>query len=287
MNLKTQIEKPLSAIILYDKENTPASYIERLKETSEKIGFELREYSLLEIKRLYQECFEELKKTGGIYLGRPVAMDVCYLKWLNRVIDIIEDRIPFDVLLNKFGKTNKTGLNVRLKLAENFDLVEIEGRGGAKIVSLTALGKRFKDSINCQIIRGQEIDLSIEQKRIIIESLTNGRFTKSKVNIYYFLRFIHLTNGEWVPKSKAAIEKEKIDFLNHFLGTSYKYTILTKLMDFTCNQCIELGLVDKIPTPKKNTTYQVVLTTIGSRVLGFLELYLHLKREQIQIPLQI
>ena len=32
---------------------------------------------------------------------------------------------------------------------------------------------------------------------------------------------------------------------------------------------------------------RVVLTTLGSRVLGYLELYLHLRREQVQIPLQI
>ncbi len=31
---------------------------------------------------------------------------------------------------------------------------------------------------------------------------------------------------------------------------------------------------------------RVVLTTLGSRVLGYLELYLHLRREQMQIPLQ-
>lgn len=29
----------------------------------------------------------------------------------------------------------------------------------------------------------------------------DGVFTRSKVNIYYFLRFVHLTNGDWMPKS--------------------------------------------------------------------------------------
>lgn len=47
----------------------------------------------------------------------------------------------------------------------------------------------------------------------------------------------------------------------------------------------ELGLVEKIKT---TTEYdRANLTSLGSRVLGFIEMDLHLKRERVQIPLQI
>ena len=287
LTLKEEVRRPFSAIILYDGENTPPRYLKRLREAAQQIGFHLRQYSLLEIKKLYQECFEELQKTSGVYLGRPVAMDVCYLKWLNRVVPLIGNSAVHEELLRAFGPTNETGLNVRLKLAQHFDLIEVHGRGSSKRIDLTPLGKRFRENVNHPILMGQEIDLSVEQKRVLLESLTNGHFTKSKVNIYYVLRFIHLTNGEWMPKGRAKISEEKVRFLNQLLGTSYKATTVTKFMSFTCNHCMELGLVDKIPTRGYMPTYQVVFTTMGSRILGFLELYLHLKREQIQIPLQL
>lgn len=285
LSLTDAVSKPFSAIVLYDGENTPPRYSRGLQVAARESGFQLREYSLVHIKKLYQECFEQLQKTGGVYLGRPVAMDVCYLKWLNRVMSLIDNSAGYSELLYSFGATNKTGLNVRLKTAEDFDLVQSQGRGKSKRISLTPLGKRFRESMDFPIIAGQETDLSLEQRRVLLESLTNGRFTKSKVNIYYLLRFIHITNGEWIPKGRADIGQERVSFLNHFLGTSYRTTTLTKLVAFTCSQCVELGLVDKIPTPKRMPTYQVAFTTMGSRLLGFLELYLHLKREQIQIPL--
>jgi hypothetical protein len=45
--------------------------------------------------------------------------------------------------------------------------------------------------------------------------------------------------------------------------------------------------VDGIEAQHGEPTFKAYLTSLGSRVLGFLELYLHLKREQLQIPLQI
>jgi hypothetical protein len=291
LRLKDEIKKPVHAVILYDQENTPSHYVEKLKIASREIGFELKTYSILDIKKLYQERMEELEKTTGIYLGSPVAMDICYLKWLNRLLINFDnnDQIPKSILKRKFSLTNKTGFGVRLKLAEYFDLIEETTiRRQGKIITLTDLGKRFRDNMNREpLIKPKEIGLSLEQKRVLIGSLTNGHFTKSKVNLYYILRFIHITNGEWIPRAKAKIEPEKINYLNYFLGTSYKYTVLTKLVNFTCNQCKELDLIEKIETPKSYKTYQVFLTSLGSRVLGFLELYLHLKREQLQIPLQI
>jgi hypothetical protein len=162
----------------------------------------------------------------------------------------------------------------------------IEKRQG--IVKLTEYGKRFRDAYNAEIIHSRATmpDLSIEQKRILLEILTNGVFTKSKVNIYYFLRFVHLTNGEWLPNSGTSKDLEKLKFVNFLFGKDYKWNTVKELLLFTCNQCEELELVERMRI-SKSPYDRVVLTTLGSRVLGYLELYLHLRREQIQIPLQI
>jgi hypothetical protein len=129
-------------------------------------------------------------------------------------------------------------------------------------------------------------DLSLEQRRVLLESLTNGTFTKSKVNLYYFLRFVHLTHGAWVPKSGTAEDTEKLRFVNLLFGKTYKWSTVRELLLFSCNQCEELDLVQRMRFQRSDYD-RVVLLTLGSRVLGYLELFLHLRRERIQIPLQL
>ncbi len=81
------------------------------------------------------------------------------------------------------------------------------------------------------------------------------------------------------------MDKDKMDFANSFLGTNYSQITLCNWLNFVCTHCEELGLVERIKT---TTEYdRAALTTLGSRVLGFIEMDLHLKRERIQIPLQI
>lgn len=170
-------------------------------------------------------------------------------------------------------------------MAKHFELIK-EKRNRA--IGLTDYGKRFRDNYNAEIIRSRATmpDLSTEQKRVLLEVLTNGVFTKSKVNIYYFLRFVHLTNGDWLPKSGTPEDKEKLKFVNFLFGKTYRWTTIRELLLFTCNQCEELELVERMRL-SKSIYDRVVLTTLGSRVLGYLESYLHLRREQLQIPLQI
>jgi hypothetical protein len=182
----------------------------------------------------------------------------------------------------------QTIFRVRRTMADHFGLIRMEtAPGGEKRIRLTELGKRFCEGMSYEpLARGHEFDLSFGQRRVLLESLTDGQFTKSKVNIYYSLRFIHITNGEWIPKEHGSIGADRLTYLNNFLGTSYRPGSLTRLVRFTFNQCVELGLVDAIETPHHQPTFKAFLTSLGSRVLGFLELYLHLKREQLQIPLQ-
>jgi len=279
-------EKPVKFIILFDKENTPPKFREMLVDFCEKLNVILRTYSILDVQELYKNCLEELSKTTGIYLGPPVAMDVVYLRWLNKVIkpfyDEHADGLPFDKIRSFF--TSRTSFGVYTNLAKYFELIE----KGKDQIKLTEYGKRFRDAYNAEIIQSKATmpDLSTEQKRVLLEVLTNGVFTKSKVNIYYFLRFVHLTNGEWLPKSGTPKDEERLKFVNFLFGKSYRWTTVRELLLFTCNQCEELGLVERMRLSRSQYD-RVVLTTLGSRVLGYLELYLHLKREQLQIPLQI
>jgi len=280
-------EKPVKFVILFDEENTSPRFIKLLRDFCKKLDIILRTYSILDIQELYKKCLEELSKTTGIYLGPPVAMDVVYLRWLNKVImpfhDEQTDLLPFEKVRNVFK--SRTSFGVYASLAKYFELIEKKQNG---MIGLTDYGKRFKDNYNAEIIQSRATmsELSTEQKRVLLEVLTNGVFTKSKVNIYYFLRFVHLTNGAWLPKSRTPEDTEKLKFVNFLFGKSYRWTTVRELLLFTCNQCEELELVERMRFSKSRYD-RVVLTTLGSRVLGYLELYLHLRRERIQIPLQI
>jgi hypothetical protein len=169
-------------------------------------------------------------------------------------------------------------------LSEDFEIINYD----TDYAKLTEYGIRFREALNVQLIQTTATmpDLSNEQKRILLEVLTDGKFTKCKVNIYYFLRFIHLTNGEWLPRSSTKEDKERLEFINFLFSKSYSWNTVSDLLSFTCNQCEELDLANRIKV-KSSQFDKVILTQLGSRVLGFLELYLHLKREQIQIPLSI
>jgi hypothetical protein len=291
--LASQVQHPLRVFILYDELGTPPQFARRLNDESQKHGLELRTYSMLDIKELYQKCMEHLERTSGIYLGRPVAMNLTHLRLMNRLL------LPFwkqdvaslpeaEVAASFSQQGSRTIFRVRRTMAEHFGLIcAQQAPDGKKHIQLTETGKHYCESMSYEpLARGHEFDLSYGQRRVLLESLTNGNFTKSKVNIYYLLRFIHITNGEWIPKEHADIGRDRLTYLNNFLGTSYRPGPLTRLVRFTFNQAAELGLVDAIQTPSHEPTFKAFLTSLGSRVLGFLELYLHLKREQLQIPLQ-
>ena len=281
-----ETRKPVKFVILYDKENTPKIFVENLEKFSREFNVLLKTYSIVNIQELYKQCLDELRKNSGEYLGSPVAMDVVYLRWLNRIIEPFyinsTDRIKLGTFKSSFR--SPTSFGVYTNLAKYFDLIKIEG----KQVILTEYGERFKDNYNAKIIKSNSSmpELSLEQKRVLIETLTNGNFTKSKINIYYFLRFVHLTNGEWVPKTGTPENKERLEFINFLFGMSYRWKTVSDLLSFTCNQCEELGLVER--SKIENGEYdKCVLTSLGSRLLGYLELYLHLKRESLQLPLDL
>lgn len=112
-------------------------------------------------------------------------MDVVYLRWLNKVIkpfyDEHADALPFDKLRSVFKY--RTSFGVYTTLAKNFELIGEKQNG---VIELTDYGKRFRDNYNVEIIQSRAAmpDLSTEQKRILLEVLTNARKTITDCILY-------------------------------------------------------------------------------------------------------
>ena len=308
----------IRTVLLYAKDRTPKKYNKKIRKDCVKYDFYIRFYSLIEIQALYKKCIDRIKKTTGISLGKSVALGVSSLKWLNKIMTPFIERDTDNIKWRdlKEMSSSSTSFYVLKRLAEDFELIKMRKRKRENYIHLTETGKQFRDaapdgmllsSLSVENSKGDEngpgqapeqvpeqvprkntnqTALSIEQKRILLGSLINGLFTKSKVNLFYFLRFVHITEGEWLPRMSTQMSAEEIKYINNILSSSYSERTLKELVQQSCNHCIDLGLVERIPN--KACQYdKVMLTTIGSRVLGYLELYLHLKREQYQIPIQI
>jgi hypothetical protein len=246
---------------------------------------------------------EDAIKNSGIPLSRPVANNFTHLACLNRFIlpfyehNRIElKRKDFEDYFDLRKGVADSHFKVHKHMAEYFDLVvDTSTTKQFSSVKLTDnYGIRFRDNLNYEfaIKKGikkssvKKIDLSIEQRRILIESLMNGNIAdkKAKINILYFLRFVHITEGVWVPRGRN-LDQQKVEFANSFLGTNYTQGVISNWLNFVCNHCEELGLIERIKTRTEND--RAILTTLGSRILGFIEMDLHLKRERTQIPLQL
>lgn len=289
-------EKPLIAVLIANE--TPLRYQQYMRDFSNDYNFIYRTYSLDKVREYYKQLIEEAVANSGVPLVRPVANNFTHLACLNRFIlpffELSKNELSRDDFIPYFGLTNKADshFKVHKQMSDYFELIEdISPTNTFSKVKLTEYGRRFRDNLNYEFAVAKQnsikrIDLSIEQKRILLESLMNGNIgsLKGKVNLLYFLRFVHLTEGIWVPRGRN-LDEQKLEFANSFLGTNYSKITLSNWLNFTCQHCEELGLVERIKT---TTEYdRVHLSSLGSRVLGFIEMDLHLKRERTQIPLQI
>ncbi|GHV10134.1 hypothetical protein FACS1894162_2780 [Bacteroidia bacterium] len=293
-------DKPLIVILIANE--TPDKYKQKLIDFSKEHNFEFKTYSLNIVNQYYKQLIEEAVKNSGVPLVKPVANNFTHLACLNRFIlpffDLEKDVLKRDDFVEYFDlKEDRADshFKVHKQMAEYFELIQdISATNKFTTIQLTEYGKRFRDNINYKFAVYQnqskadvkQIDLSLEQKRILLESLMNGNIgeLKGKANLLYFLRFVHLTEGVWIPRGRK-MDKQKRDFANSFLGTDYTEITLCNWLNFICTHTEELELVERIRT---NTEYdRATLTSLGSRVLGFIEMDLHLKRERAQIPLQL
>lgn len=296
-----QGETPLVIILVADE--TPQAFKKALAEFAVSNRILLKYYSLALVNKLYKTLIEEAVRNSGVPLSKPVANNFTHLACLNRFIlpfyekDATElQREDFVEYFSLRSGVADSHFKVHKHMAEYFDLI-IDTSQGNRLSSFRltdTYGFRFRDNLNYEFVlrRGigkaqvKRIGLGIEQKRILIESLINGNIgdKKAKVNILYFLRFVHLTEGIWVPRGRN-LDLQKTEFANNFLSTNYTQGVLSNWLNFVCTHSEELGLAERIKT---NTQYdRAMLTTLGSRVLGYIEIDLHLKREKAQIPLQI
>lgn len=293
-------DKPLIVILIANE--TPDKYKKQLINFSKQHNFEFKTYSLEIVNNYYKQLIEEAVKNSGVPLVKPVANNFTHLSCLNRFMlpffDLEKDILKRNDFVEYFELQEDRAdshFKVHKQMAEYFELIkDISPTNRLSEIQLTEYGKRFRDNINYEFAvyknyskaETKRINLSLEQRRILLESLMNGNIgdLKGKANLLYFLRFVHLTEGIWVPRGRK-MDKQKLDFANSFLSTNYSEITLCNWLNFICTHAEELGLVERIKT--KTEYDRATLTSLGSRVLGFIEMDLHLKRERTQIPLQL
>jgi len=243
----------------------------------------IRAYSLNQVKALYTQTVERLSLSFGLALPKPKNYTICYLRWLNKILKPFVDFNKDTLTRSEFAEyfSSETNFRCYLRLALDFEMIEPDG----KYYSITTEGKEYVSNFNPIIFNSSprqlpSIDLNNEQKRLLLKILTNGNWTVHKVNIYWLLRFIEVTNGEWIPNSKD-FAQEKLDLVNGLFGVSYKIRTMYELLNFICNFCMELGLVERV---KSNGKYdRIYLTPLGIEVNNILSLDLQVKKSRLNL----
>lgn len=145
-------------------------------------------------------------------------------------------------------------------------------------------GKNFIANLNpilfLKDIKPPSVNMTNEQKRILLNILSNGNWTVHKVNIYWFFRFIEVTNGEWIPNYKE-FESKKLELINGLFGVHYKHRTMYELLNFTCNFCVELGLIERIHSITKYD--KLYLTPLGIEINNIFSLDLNLKKSRLNL----
>ncbi|MDP8226283.1 MAG: hypothetical protein P9L89_01395 [Candidatus Celaenobacter polaris] len=245
----------------------------------------IRSYSLKQVQTLYSKTVERLSLSFGLALPKPKNYTICYLRWLNKIMkpfyDYNKDSLIKDELANYFTSSNTTNFRSYLRLALDFEMIKIDNEN----FIITQKGQEYISNFNPIIFnahpeRYPSVDLINDQKRLLLTILTNGNWTVHKVNIYWFLRFIEVTMGEWIPNYKL-FSQEKLDLVNGLFGVTYKIRTMYELLNFTCNFCIELGLVERIRSNEKYD--KIYLTPLGIEVNNIFSLDLQTKKSRLNL----
>jgi hypothetical protein len=148
---------------------------------------------------------------------------------------------------------------------------------------LTQFGEDYINNFNLDIDQSSNLsssDLTNEQKKVLLKVLTNSNWTPHKVNIYWFLRFIEVTGGEWLPNIKE-FDEGKLEVINGLFRVNYKSRTMYEFLNFACNWCVELGLVDKIKTGSKYD--RIFLTPLGIEVNNIFSMDLQIKKSRMNL----
>ncbi|HMN48626.1 MAG TPA: hypothetical protein PKD67_05795 [Ignavibacteriaceae bacterium] len=243
----------------------------------------VRTYSLNKIKSLYSATVEKLSLSFGLALPKPANYTICYLRWLNKILKPYYDSkkrvLQKGQLAYYFTSPNTTNFRCYLRLALDFEMIIIDNNQ----FLLTQYGEDYINNFNLDIAQSSNLsssDLTNEQKKVLLKVLTNSNWTPHKVNIYWFLRFIEVTGGEWLPNIKE-FDESKLEVINGLFRVNYKSRTMYEFLNFACNWCVELGLVDKIKTGSKYD--RIFLTPLGIEVNNIFSMDLQIKKSRMNL----
>lgn len=268
--------------ILYASE-TNKKFKEEINKFGRNNNILIQTYSISKVKTLYVNTIEKLSLSFGLSLPKPKNYTICYLRWLNKILkpfyDISKDTLTEDKLAYYFNSPKSTNFRCYKKLALDFEMIEKKN----DIYKISKSGKDYIDNFNIDIELAtnlSSVTLTNEQKKILLKVITNGHWTSHKVNIYWFLRFIEVTNGKWLPKTKD-FEDSKLNIVNGLFGVIYKNRTMYEFLNFACNWCVELGLVERIKTCANYD--RVFLTPLGIEINNIFSLDLQIKKSRLNL----
>ena len=247
----------------------------------------IKSYSISKVVKLYDETIKRLSLNFGLALPTPKNYTICYLRWLNKILAPFQQNkkveLDFNQIFEPFenAKKSKTNFNCHLRLAIDFEMIKVK----EDHYFLTKTGEEYINSFNINFdkhTKKSTIDLTKQQKRLLLTVLTNGNWDDKihKVNIYWFLRFIEVTNGSWLPK-KHNFDPQKLEIARGLFNVSYKSRTMQEFLTWCSNYCIELGLIEKI---KSTSEYdQIVLTPLGVEINNIFSLDLALKKIRLNL----
>ncbi|MBM2814826.1 MAG: hypothetical protein HW421_1588 [Ignavibacteria bacterium] len=272
--------------ILYAEE-TQEKNKRRIEKFGRDNGILTYTYSLEKTKELYSTTVERLSLNVGLALPTPKNYTICYLRWLNKImktfLDFSKRELTKEELFIPFKNISKsrTNFNCHEQIAFDFELFTLH----KSKYSLTEYGELFIKNISPYVYNTKNvssINLTNEQKRLLLKILTNGNWIDKihKINIYWFLRFIEVTDGSWLPK-KHNFDIDKLEIAKGLFKVSYNSRTMQEFISWCCNYCMELGLVEKI---KSTTEYdQIFLTPLGVEINNIFGLDLIIKKSRMNL----
>jgi len=287
LNYKNVKFSDLTDYCILFAEETKSANKDKVKQFGKEYGILIHTYSLEKTKNLYNETVKRLSLNVGLALPNPKNYTICYLRWLNKImkpfLDFGKNELTTEEIFMPFvNKTNsRTNFNCHERIALDFELFKII----KSQYVLTNYGDSFVKNISpfVNITNNvSSINLTNEQKRLLLKILTNGNWDDKvhKVNIYWFLRFIEVTSGSWLPRIYD-FDKDKLDLANGLFNVSYRGRTMQEFLTWCFNYCSELGLVEKI---KSTSNYeQVFLTPLGVDVNNIFSIDLTLKKSRMNL----
>lgn len=266
-------------------DETAESSIKKIEEFGKQNDVLVRTYSLNKAKELYSKTVERLSLNVGLALPNPKNYTICYLRWLNKILkpfhDFQKSKLSFEEIFSPF--TGLTNFNCYKRLALDFEMI-IEKNNE---FLLTQSGVEFIENFNPYVFQSDNvssIDLTNEQKRLILKILTNGNWEEKvhKMNIYWFLRFIEVTGGDWLPK-RFPFDQDKLEIAKGLFKVSYNSRTMQQFLNWCSNYCEELGLTERI---KSTTSYdydKITLTPLGVEVNNIFSMDLLLKKSRMNL----